>query len=265
MLRTPFRQAGAALLLLAAASPVRAQSTFDHADFNAVLAAHVRDGLVDYEAVGQDPRFEAYLAKLAAFDPKTLGRDEQLAFWINAYNAYTLKLILKHDEKESIRNINKTLFVKAYGPWKEKLAVVGGTAYGLDFIEQDIIRPTYKEPRIHFALVCAAMGCPPLRAEAYTGAKLEQQLQDQGHKFLRESPAKNRVDVAAKRVFLSQVFKFRNYKQDFGGTDASIGRFVAQWYPAGPERELLESGAFKVTYTDYDWSLNSQARATATR
>lgn len=265
MPRLLLRGAVAALLVLTAAAPARAQATFDHADFSAVLAAHVRDGLVDYDGVGRDPRFEAYLGKLAAFDPATLGRDEQLAFWINAYNAYTLKLILKHDERRSIRNINKTLFVKAYGPWKEKLAVVGGTAYGLDAIEQEIIRPTYREPRIHFALVCAAMGCPPLRAEAYTGAALEAQLQDQGRIFLRESPAKNRVEVGARRVFLSQVFKFRDYKKDFGGSEAAIGRFVAQWYPPGPERTLLESGAFAVTYTDYDWSLNSQARAAASR
>ena len=89
-------------------------------------------------------------------------RSAQLAFYINAYNAYTIQLILAHDETRSIRNINKTGgIIKGYGPWTEKLAVVGGTAYGLDHIEQKIIRPTYQEPRIHFALVCAAMGCPP--------------------------------------------------------------------------------------------------------
>lgn len=243
------------------AAPLPAQTTFDHADFNTLLAAHVRQGLVDYDAFGDDPKFAGYLERLAAFDPATLGRDDQLAFWINAYNAYTIQLINKHEERKSIRNINKTLFLKAYGPWKEKLAVVGGTAYGLDQIEQDIIRPTYKEPRIHFALVCAAIGCPPLRSEAFVGSRLEAQLQSQGEIFLRQSPAKNRVDVASKRVYLSQVFKFRDYKNDFGGTDAAVGRYVAQWYPAGAERTLLESGEFKIVWTDYDWSLNSQARA----
>ena len=107
--------------------------------------------------------------------------------------------------------------------------------------------------------MCAALGCPPLRSEAYTGQRLDVQLQDQGEQFLRRSPAKNRVELPKKTVFLSQIFKFRDYKKDFGGTDATVGRFVAQWYPAGPERTLLESGDFKVVWTDYDWALNSRA------
>ena len=250
-----------ALLAVTVARTATSQDTFDHAGFDAVLRAHVQDGLVDYDGVAADPRFESYLQRLAEADPRPLPRDEQLAFWINAYNAYTLKLILKHGERKSIRNINKTLFFKAYGPWKEKLAIVGGRAYGLDEIEQGIIRPTFREPRIHFALVCAALGCPPLRSEAYVGARLDAQLEDQGRRFLRESPDKNRVDVAARRVYLSQVFRFRDYEQDFGGTEAAIGRYVARWYPAGPERTLLESGDFKVTWTDYDWALNSRSPA----
>lgn len=245
------------------AAPLRAQATFDHSAFDRLLAAHVQDGLVDYDAFRAAPEFAAYLANLAAFDPRALPTKERLAFWIDAYNAYTIQLILKHDERESIRNINKTLFIKAYGPWKEKLAVVGGVAYGLDEIEQGIIRPEFREPRIHFALVCAAMGCPPLRSEAYTGARLDEQLDDQGARFLLRSPAKNRVDVATRTAYLSQVFKFRDYAKDFGGSKAAIGAFVARWFPAGPERTLLEGGDFRLEYTDYDWSLNSRARAAA--
>ncbi len=235
--------------------------TFDHGAFDALLKAHVADGLVDYDAFAKAPSFPRYLSSLAAFSPASLPRAEQLAFWINAYNAYTIQLINQHGERQSIRNINRTFgFVRGYGPWTEKLATVGGKAYGLDEIEQDIIRPTYQEPRIHFALVCAAMGCPPLRSEAYAGASLEAQLEDQGRLFVTTQPAKNRVDVASRTVYLSPIFlSFRDYIKDFGGTAAAVCRYIARYFAAGPEKTLLLDGQCRTKETVYDWTLNSQA------
>lgn len=235
----------------------------DHSAFDALLHANVKRGMVDYDAFARAPEFKAYLAKLAVTDPAMLPRADQLAFWINAYNAYTIQLINAHGERESIRNINKSYgVVKAYGPWKEKLALIGGKAYGLDEIEQDIIRKRYQEPRIHFALVCAAMGCPPLREEAYVGQKIDAQLDEQAQIFLLKSPTKNRVDVAAKTVYVSPIFvEFRDYIKDFGGSKASVGKYIAKFYVAGPERDLLNSGAFTLVKTNYDWSLNSKAIA----
>ncbi len=254
--------AGAACLLGGAPAVTGAQ-TFDHGVFGRLLAVHVTDGMVDYDAFKASPEFSAYLQSLAQFEPRTLPRDEQLAFWINAYNAYTIELINTHGERESIRNINRGLFgIRAYGPWQEPIAVVGGTAHGLDHVEQKIIRPRFREPRIHFALVCAALGCPPLRSEAYTGARLEEQLEDQARVFLRLSPEENRVDVASRAVYVSQIFRFRDYEDDFGGSRESVARFIARYYPPGPERELLESGRWaKWQYTDYDWALNRQQKA----
>ena len=239
------------------------QAGFDHGAFDALLHAHVRNGMVDYDAFAAAPEFASYLGKLASFDPASLSQPEQVAFWVDAYNAYTIQLVNAHHERGSIRNINKSFgFVKAYGPWKEKLAVIGGKAYGLDEIEQDILRKRYHEPRIHFALVCAAMGCPPLRSEAYVGSRLDAQLDDQARTFVLQSPTKNRVDVAAKTVYLSPIFvEFRDYINDFGGTEASVGRFIARYYPAGPERDLLASGQYTVEKTSYDWTLNGQANA----
>lgn len=262
----PFRQLTRLLLppVLAIAMPITATAqSFNHSAFDALLRAHVVDGMVDYHAFTKASEFEEYLQSLAAFDPRSLPRDEQLAFWINAYNAYTIKLIVKHEERASIRNINKSIgFIKGYGPWNEKLAVIGDSVYGLDFIEQKIIRPEFHEPRIHFALVCAAIGCPPLRSEAYTGAGLAEQLEDQARTFLLQSPAKNRVDAVAGAVFLSQIFKFRDYEKDFGGSRAAVARFIASYYPDGPEKRLLDSGQWRRwEYTDYDWSLNSQENA----
>ena len=255
----------AALLLLALPlGSLPAQLTsFDHHTFDALLRAHVVQGMVDYDAFAASPAFARYLGQLSAFDPAALGRDDQLAFWINAYNAYTIQLVTSHHERESIRNINKSFgFERGFGPWRQKLAVVGGHAWSLDEIEQDIIRRRFGEPRIHFALVCAAMGCPPLRSEAYAGARLEPQLDDQARLFILGSPTKNHVDVAARTVYLSPIFvEFRDYIKDFGGSEAAVGRFIARYVPAGAERDLLVSGNFTVEKTSYDWQLNSQVNA----
>lgn len=234
--------------------------TVDHSAYDRLLKAHVVNGLVDYDAFKADPAFAGYLKLLAATNPASLPRTEQLALWINAYNAYTIQLINNKGERESIRNVNKSLgFLKFKGPWSEAFAVVGGKTYSLDDIEQRTIRPTFREPRIHFALVCAAIGCPPLRSEAYTSARIEAQLNEQAVKFLTQTPSKNRVDVASRTVYHSQVFTFSNYLNDFGGSKAAMGRFIARYYPAGPEKSLLESGDFTAVKTDYDWSLNSQS------
>ena len=252
------RMTTVAALCLTATS-MQAQ-TVDHSAFDRLLKAHVVSGLVDYDAFNSDPAFAGYLKLLAATNPASLSRNEQLALWINAYNAYTIQLINNKGERESIRNVNKSLgFLKFKGPWSEAFAVVGGKTYSLDDIEQRTIRPTFKEPRIHFALVCAAIGCPPLRSEAYTGARVAAQLNEQTMKFLTQTPSKNRVDVANRTVYHSQVFTFSNYLDDFGGSKAAMGRFIARYYPAGPEKTLLESGEFAAVKTDYDWSLNSQS------
>jgi hypothetical protein len=247
--------------LCAATTTLEAQ-TVDHTDFDRLLRAHVRNGLVDYDAFKADPAFAGYLRLLSNTNVSALPRSEQLALWINAYNAYTIQLINMKGERESIRNINKSFgLLRLKGPWSEAFAVVGGKTYSLDDIEHRVIRPTFREPRIHFALVCAAIGCPPLRSEAFTGARLEAQLNDQAVLFLTKTPAKNRVDVATRTVYRSMVFSFSDYMKDFGGSEAAVGRFIAKYYPVGPERTLLESGDFRVVTTDYDWSLNSIANA----
>jgi Protein of unknown function, DUF547 len=250
------------------ASPASA-GAFDHSAFDALLRKHVALGLVDYDGF-KGPDFKAYLASLDKADPATLGDKERLAWWINVYNAYTIELINKHQERDSIRNINKSLgIIKGYGPWKEQLVKAGGKVYHLDNVEHDIIRKQWNEPRIHFALVCAAMGCPPLRSEAYTAARLEDQLHDQAVEFLVRSPGKNRVDVATGTVHGSPIY-VKYYREDFGGakdkawtpaTLAVLGKYLASFHPPGAEKQLLSSGRFKLVETDYDWTLNSPAKA----
>ncbi|MEP6591406.1 MAG: DUF547 domain-containing protein [Gemmatimonadota bacterium] len=244
--------------LFALPSPAAAQ--FDHSRFDRLLAAHVHDGRVDYDAFARAPEFAGYLASFAAARPGTLAPTDRLAFWINAYNAFTIDLINRNHERSSIRRIAR---FRSGGPWGVKFAAIGGKTYTLDDIEHGIIRVEFHEPRIHVALVCASIGCPPLRAEAYRGDALDRQLDDQALTFFARSPQKNWVDVSTRTAHLSQIFDFRDYIKDFGGSKASVGRFVAPYFRrAGKvaEADILESGHFDLKYTEYDWSLNGLAK-----
>ncbi|HKC10721.1 MAG TPA: DUF547 domain-containing protein [Vicinamibacteria bacterium] len=244
---------------LATAQP----ASFDHSLFDTLLRKHVAAGLVDYNGFKKAREFPAYLEALAGADPARLSPPERLAFWINTYNAYTIQVIVLHGERESIRNISESGFALGGGggggPWRQKVVRAGGQVYHLDNVEHDIIRKQFAEPRIHFALVCGALGCPPLRSEAYTGARLEDQLADQARVFLRESPAKNRV-VAAEGVVYASPILVEWYREDFGGTPQAVGKYLAGFYPEGPEKSLLLGGAFKLEATDYDWTLNSREK-----
>jgi hypothetical protein len=241
-------------LALAAFLALAGAGAFDHGAFDRLLKAHVVDGTVDYDAFARAPEFPRYLDQLARARPETLSSKEQLAFWINAYNAYTIQLVNAHGERTSIRNIGKTLGVNK-GPWKEEIVKAGGQTLSLDHVEHEIIRKRFHEPRIHFALVCAARSCSPLRREAYTGERLFAQLDDQARIFIARSPDQNRVDVEHATVYLSPIFTW--FKDDFG---PDLGRFLARYVPDGPARALLESGTFKTVETPYDWSLNGVGR-----
>lgn len=240
-----------------ASSPVTAPAAFSHDAFTAILADHVSaDGLVDYAALKADARrLDAYLGTVAATDPSALPPDDRLAFWLNAYNAYALKLVVDNYPIDSILDTVGGPFIPTVNsPFSASFAVVGGERMSLDDIEHGTVREQFDEPRIHFALVCAAISCPPLRAEAYRGADLDAQLDDQARSFLLD-PDKNRVDAASGTVELSKIFDW--FKGDFGGSDAAVQRFVAPYF-SGAEREALASASLRVRYNAYDWALNRQ-------
>ncbi|WP_353266168.1 VTT domain-containing protein [Gemmatimonas sp.] len=235
------------------AAPTRGATVVDHAPFDRLLQQWVTDGMVDYDAFATSPDFARYLASLAAAQPDRMSRADQLAFWINTYNAYTIQLINSRKERRSIRNINKRFGVTFKSPWAEPIVKAGGATLTLDDVEHTIVRPTFKDPRIHVALVCAAKGCPPLRSEAFVGSRIDVQLDDQARRFLAQT-MKNRVDVAARTVYGSPIFTW--YREDFGGTLVGVGAFWARFLPDGAARDLVRSGAFRWVDTEYDWTLN---------
>jgi len=224
-----------------------------HAQFDRVLRTFVdAEGQVDYAALKtqMDSTLTPYLQTLDAARPASLDRDERLALWINAYNAYTLKLVVDHYSVTNIRTIggpspDGTPFQRPVGP-------VADTVRTLDEIEHEIIRERFDEPRIHFALVCAAKSCPQLRREAYTAPRLDAQLDDQARRFLH-AERKNQIPADNEAVALSRILKW--YGSDFGPTPEAIQRALAPHFE-GAVRDSLAEGAYEVRFLPYDWTLN---------
>jgi hypothetical protein len=222
-----------------------------HQAWSELLGKYVSAGVVDYQAFkSEEGRLNEYLDILDATDPEPLPKAERLAFYINAYNAYTVKLILSHFENggpvKSIRDIGGIFS----GPWDIKLCRIGGKLYTLDNIEHDIIRPAFKEPRVHFAVNCASQSCPPLISEAYVGSKLEDQLQANTIQFINDEEF-NRLDGST--LYVSTIFKW--FSEDFND---DIVEFFRQYARGSLQNRLLALGDdIKVKYLDYDWTLNN--------
>lgn len=239
--------------LVAGSCLVRA-TDFDaqHGQWTRLLAHHVTNGMVQYASIHADPtELDHYLDSLARVSVEQFNawqRPDQLAFLINLYNAATVRLIVQNYPITSIRKIG-TLWK---GPWKQETVHLWGKVLTLDSLEHEIIRPRFQEPRIHFAVVCAAKGCPPLRGEAYVGARLDAQLDDQARQFLA-SPQKNRIDAEERTVYLSPIFKW--YAGDFEAKSGSVLSAIRPFWPSS-NIAALDLPGLKVRYTDYDWSLN---------
>jgi len=224
---------------------------FDHSAFDTLLHKHVTEGgFVDYDGLKKDAAaLDAYITTIGKADVETLGRDERLAFLINAYNAFTLRLILDHYPIDSIKDIASDQ------RWDAKRWAFAGGTYSLNQIEHELIRPKFAEPRVHFSLVCAAVGCPPLRADAYTGARLEEQLTDQT-RYVHTHPRWFRLNEAKGEVALTALYDW--YGGDFTQKASSVTAFAAQYSPELVR--LINAGKEpRVTFLEYSWKLNSIA------
>ncbi|MBA3271509.1 MAG: DUF547 domain-containing protein [Acidobacteria bacterium] len=226
-------------------------STFDHSTFDALLRAHVDDdGWVDYEGIRDDvSTLDSYLRQLTAAPFDALSRDEKLALLINAYNAFTIKLLLDYYPVASIRDIPDDK------RWDAVRWQLGPHTWSLNQIEHEQIRPKFADPRIHFALVCAAVGCPPLRNEAYTAAQLEQQLTAQAT-YIHSHPRWFRFDQENNVVQLTALYDW--YGGDFNQHAPTILEYASRSAPA-LRQALGEGHVPRVRWLDYDWRLNSSA------
>ena len=240
-----------------------------HKSFNDVLTSHVRwnaagtASSVDYAGLKADraplDRYTASLSGVSQAQFQKFNKLERRAFLINAYNAFTLQLILtKYPDLKSIKDLGSFF----NSPWKKAFVPLLGQTRSLDDIEHVLLRGAddYDDPRIHFAVNCASIGCPALRPEAFVAARLDAQLLDQTQRFLRDR-SRNRYNAEAKTLELSMIFKW--YREDFerGFLGAnSVGAFVANYAAslglAPDQLTKLRSGEIEIEYTDYNWALN---------
>lgn len=219
-----------------------------HEKWDSLVSKHVTEkGSVDYKGFIQDStQLNSYLTLLKNNHPndKNWSKDEQLAYWLNAYNAFTVKLIMDHYPVKSIKDIkNGVPFVNTV--WDIKFIKIEGQEYDLNNIEHGIIRKYYDEPRIHFACNCASISCPRLRNEAYQASKLDAQLTDQAKYFLTNE-VKNKIDPQNPKV--SKLFTW--YSGDFKKGGKSVIDFINQY----SEVKINENA--ELEYLDYNWSLN---------
>lgn len=235
-------------------------ASFDHshrqwtAVVSKVVVQHKNSSLVNYKALKANPQMlDQYLKNLSAvtaIEYAKFSTQQKLAFLINAYNAFTIKLIVENYPVRSIRNIG----IIFYGPWKKKFISLFQENISLDHLEHNLIAKNFPDPRVHFALVCASKGCPALSSEAYSYDKLETQLESATNLFITDSN-RNRFVKDKNLLEISPIFKW--YKNDFAGTSGSVKNFISTRITTElSEQQAIRSSNMKITYLEYDWSLN---------
>lgn len=267
-----------ALLLSTAAAPIPAapraelwaywqahdetsNTRVDHGAWAAFLGKYVsrgKDGInrVRYAAVS-DADLQAlsgYINRLSGVTVTALTRDRQLAYWLNLYNALTVQVVLDHYPVKSIRDIDISPGWFSDGPWDKQLITIEGKDLSLNDIEHRILRPIWRDPRVHYALNCASLGCPNLRREPYEAERIDAQLDDQARNYVNHSRG---VTVTGNRVVLSRIYDW--YRADFGGSTSRVLNHIRGY--ANPQLSEALEGVKGIAGYRYDWSLNDAGSA----
>jgi hypothetical protein len=253
-------------------------NSFDHthSDFDSLLKRYVHDSRVDYQGIiKSSDKLDAYLGQLGSISETSYENwtvEQKLAFWINAYNAFTIKAIV--DNYPIKRGFTlKGLFVPSNsilqipGVWSDLKFRAVGRLVTLEEIEHKILRKQFNEPRIHFAINCASKGCPNIRSEAYRPDIVYQQLESQAIDFINDPVKGVNIDRENKRVELSKIFKWfgEDFINNYGNTDLFIGRngkekavlnVVVSYLQDEDKKEFVKANDFKISYLSYDWRLN---------
>jgi hypothetical protein len=236
-------------------APLASATTFDHSKFDQLLKAYVDDqGLVDYNAMAQDTRFQDTIESLRLANTAKMTPNGQLAFWINAYNAVTIAKVIKWKPKKSVRET----FIP--GVWTStkffttREHFVDGRQLSQDDIEHEILRKQLNDPRIHFAIVCASSSCPRLARFAFTEENVQRQLEAETRKYIN-SDRGVRIDYAENTLYLSKIFDW--FASDFKNKSGSVLEFIKPYLNESAIAFLDRKP--KISYIHYDWALNAQA------
>ena len=248
----------ARLILAVALCLPLAAAAFEHTPWNALVKQHVvlldggKASRVRYAAMAQErAALKSYLTSLSAVPAGEFEgwpRAERMAFLINAYNAFTVeKILTRYPAIASIWD-----FGRVFGnPFKDEFFVLLGAPRSLDWIEHETLRKRYDDPRIHYAVNCASVGCPMLREEAYVAARLEAQLEEQARRFLSD---RSRNRVRGERLEVSKIFDW--FKQDFEPRPAYFARYAGVLADDALAQAAVRSGTLALRFLDYDWRLN---------
>ncbi len=228
-----------------------------------LLRTYVADGLIDYDGLKRNHLFKTYLAQLASAQPEKLPDDQhRLAFLCNAYNAFVINGVLIHKINTGVLDY-KNAQGKGFFDVAEHL--LAGKTVDLNSLEHKVIRPQYKEPRIHMALVCAAKSCPTIRPEAFLGERLDSQLEDQARAFANNQAYVD-YDAKQQQASLSPILDW--YGEDFGGQTGVLDFLLSRVDESSKIAEGLNAareGQAKIVYNQYDWSLNTQGQTAASK
>jgi hypothetical protein len=235
------------ILILFFSSHAMADENIDNSIYASLLKKHVRKSRVNYDGFKKDEKLlDEYLVVLSRIDSKSLTKNSRFAFYINVYNANTIKIVLtKFPGINSIKEIGGFFS----NPWKQKFISLNNRVVTLDYIEHEVLRPQFKDPRVHFAINCASKSCPPLRNEPYEAKKLAQQLDDQAANFIND---KKYNFIKGDTFYMSKIFKW--FEDDFSDNQL----IFIKSYASNRLQEKLNSfqGNIKIRYLEYDWSLN---------
>lgn len=238
-------------------------TTIDHSAWNEFLANYLRrrpDGInrFAYRAVSPSQRelLSTYIDGLAALPIRTYSRDEQLAYWINLYNALTVQVVLDHFPVESIRDISSGLF--SFGPWRMDLVTIEGESLSLDDIEHRILRPVWKDARVHYAVNCASLGCPNLQPVAFTSDNTHDLLDTAAREYVNHPRG---AQVTEDGLVVSSIYDW--FEDDFGGNDRGVIDHLTRY--ADPELARQLQDVTEVERDRYDWAINASTTITGTR
>lgn len=232
-------------------------SAQEHQLFTDVLKKYVINGLVDYQNLLNDENLDKYINQLSITDSEKLNRNQKLAFWINAYNAFTLQVIRDNYPIKSINELHTGGRIIAHiigkTVWDKEFITINNKKYSLNDIEHKILRKM-NDPRIHFAIVCASISCPELITEAFEGDKIELQLENRTKIFLNDK-SRNHFDMKNREAHISEIFNW--FEEDFGKNDKEVLTYISQFLPDNIKTGINQNiDKWKIDYNDYNWNLN---------
>lgn len=228
---------------------------FDHSKFDQILKSYVDEkGLVDYSGIAKDQQFSEYMKSLQGAKVEKLSRNGQLAFWINGYNAVTIDKVIKKKPKKSVRETGFPGLWTSTKFFTSPEHMVANRRLSPDDIEHKILRKQFKDPRIHFAIICASRGCPPLPRVAYTEANVQTRLEEETKSYLNSARG-TRINRSTNTLYVSKLFDW--FSDDFIQKRGSAISFMRP-YLDGEVLSFLD-GKPKISYLKYDWTLNAQA------